>query len=75
MSFKDNDDRGSYEQYYLATVEMKYDNVMVDGRNLFDQPVKIDYKRYDNIRKISTGQADDYTVRCLLELSLFLKIL
>ena len=65
MSFKDNDDRGSYEQYYLATVEMKYDNVMVDGRNLFDQPVKIDYKRYDNIRKISTGQADDYTVQCL----------
>ena len=65
MSFKDNDDRGSYEQYYLATVEMKYDNVMVDGRNLFDQPVKNDFETYDNIREISTGQADDYTVRCL----------
>ena len=34
---------------------------MIDGRNLFEQPIKNDLKTYDNIRKISTGQGDDYT--------------
>ena len=41
-------------------------NVMVDGRNFFDQPIKNDLKTYNNIRKIATGQGDDYTTGCLL---------
>ena len=40
---------------------------MIDGRNFFDQPVKNDLKTNDNIRKIGTGQGDDYTNRCLLD--------
>ena len=44
---------------------------MIDGRNLFDQPINDDLKTYDNIRKIATGQGDDYTTG----LSLFQKIL
>ena len=39
---------------------------MIDGRNFFDQPIKNDLKIYDNIRKIATGQGDDYTTGCLL---------
>ena len=34
---------------------------MIDGRNIFDQPIKNDLKVYDNIRKIETGQSDAYT--------------
>ena len=34
---------------------------MIDGRNLFDQPINDDLKTYDNIRKIATGQGDDFT--------------
>ena len=40
---------------------------MIDGRNFFDQPIKNDLKTYDNIRKIATGQDDDYTTGCLLD--------
>ena len=40
---------------------------MIDGRNFFDQPVKISLRTYDNIGKISTGQRDDYTTICLLD--------
>ena len=40
---------------------------MIDGRNVSDQPVKNDIKTYKNIRKIATGQADDYTTSCLKE--------
>ena len=55
----------SYGEYYLPNVEVKdYINVMIYGWNFFDQPIKNDWK-YDNIRKIATGQRDDYTTRCL----------
>ena len=33
----------------------------------FDQPVKNDKITYGNIRKIPTGQGDDYTTGCLLD--------
>ena len=33
---------------------------MIDGRNYFDQPINNDFKTYENIRKIATGQEDDY---------------
>ena len=52
-------------------MEIKDYNVVIDGRNFFDQPIKNDLKTYDNIRKIATGQGDDYTTR----LSIFKKIL
>ena len=39
----------------------------------FDQPIKNDLKTYDNVRKIATGQGDDYTTRCLLDYPYFKK--
>ena len=46
---------------------MKDCNVMIEGKNFFDQPVKNDKVTYENIRKMSTGQGDDYTTGCLLD--------
>ena len=46
---------------------------MIDGRNFYDQPIKNDLKTYGNIRKIETGQSDDYTTGCLLDCSYFFK--
>ena len=40
---------------------------MIVGQNSFDQPVKSNVRTYDNIRKISAGQRDDYTSGCLLD--------
>ena len=34
---------------------MKECNVVIHGRNFFDQPVKNNLKTYDNIRKIAIG--------------------
>ena len=44
---------------------------MIDGKNFFDQPIKNNLRTYDNIRKIATGQPDDYTSGCLLEYNYF----
>ena len=46
---------------------------MTDGKNLFDQPIKSDIKTYDNIRKITTVQGDDYPTGCLLDYNYFIK--
>ena len=40
---------------FLPTVEIKDYDVMIDGKNVFDQPVKNDRILYDNVRKIETG--------------------
>ena len=73
LSFKDDDGRESHRQYYLPTVEIKDYDVMIDGRNFFDQPIKNDLKTYDNIRKIKKGQGDDYTTGWLLNYPSFKK--
>ena len=41
-------------------VERKNYNVVIDWKNVFDQPVKIDLITYENIRKNATGRGDDY---------------
>ena len=54
-------------------MEIKDYNVMIDGRNFFDQSIKDDLEIYDNIRKIATGQGDDYTTGYLLDYLYFKK--
>ena len=46
-------------------------NVMINGENLFDQPIKDNKVTYKNIRKIATGRGDDYTTGCLLDYPYF----
>ena len=58
MLFKDDYGRKSHKQYYFATMEIKDYNVMMDGKNFFDQPIKNDLKTCGNIRKIAAGQGD-----------------
>ena len=72
MSFEDGDGRKCHKQYYLPAVEVKAFNILIDGRNFFDQAIKNDLKTYDNIWKSSTSQGDDYT-GCLLNYLYFKK--
>ena len=40
---------------------------MIDEKNFFNQPKQDNKITYENIRKISTGQGDDYITGCLLD--------
>ena len=40
---------------------------MIDRQVEIDELVKNDLRTYDNIRKIATGQGDDYRAGCLLD--------
>ena len=44
---------------------------MIDGQNIFDQPVTNNLITYDSIGKIATGQGDNYTTGCLLDHNFF----
>ena len=65
LSFENESDRTAYMRYYLPKVKTKDYNVKIDGKNFFDQPINNDTKTYENIRKIATGQGDDYRTGCL----------
>ena len=45
---------------------------MINGEKFFDQPIKNNKVTYENMRKIATGQGDDYTTDCLLDYSYFM---
>ena len=73
LAFKDDAQRISRKRYYIPNVEIKDYNVMIDGKNFFDQPINSMIKTYENIRKITIGQGDDYTTCCLLDYTYFKK--
>ena len=71
LSFENENDRTPHPTYHLPKVEIEDKNVMIDGRNFFDQPINGMNKTYENIRKIATGKGDDYTTGCLLDYPYF----
>ena len=67
LTFEDYAQKTSSKRYYFPNVEIKDCNVMIDGKNLFDEAIKNNKATYENIRKSATGQEDDYTTGCLLD--------
>ena len=62
-----------FKKYFLLRVKIEKYSMEIDGRNFYDQPINDSIKQYDEIRKISTGQGDDYTTGCLLDFAYFEK--
>ena len=62
-----NSKRFKTRRYYLPKDVIDNYNVIISGRNFCDQPVDSDIKRYEEIRKLTTGQGEDYTTGCLLD--------
>ena len=63
----------SHKRYFLPRIEIKNYNIEIDGTNFYDQLINDLIRQYDEVRKISTGQADDYTTGCLLDFLYFEK--
>ena len=62
-----------FKTYFLPRVKIENYNIEIDGRNFYDQPINDSIKQYDEIRKVSAGQGDDYTTGCLLDFAYFSK--
>ena len=59
------------KKYFLLRGEIKNYNVLIDGRNFYHQPINDLIKQCDEVRKVSTGQGDDYATGCLLDYTYF----
>ena len=55
-------ERNSYRKYFLPRVNVTKYNVLTNGWNSYDQPNNEQIKTYDDIRKIPTGQGDEYNI-------------
>ena len=73
LPFNDTDDgankveRNSHRKYFLPRVNITNYNVLINGNNLYDQPVNSQIKKYAEIRKVSIGFGDDYSTGSLLD--------
>ena len=63
--------RNTFSNYYVPNVEIKDFNVLIDGKRLFDLPVKNEEEAYEKIVEISNN--NDYTTGNLLDFVYFRK--
>ena len=64
-------ERNSHRKNFLPRVDITNYNVLINDRNLYDQPINDQIKKYNEIRKIAPGQGDHYTTECLLDYQYF----
>lgn len=55
LSFEDNVHRKRHTDYFLQTVEIKSFNVMINGRNLFENTKKKPARTFEDVKKIATA--------------------
>ena len=63
--------RDNHIKYFHPIVDITNYNVLIDGRNFYDQPINDSIKQYNDIRKTATGQGKDYTKGGLLDYQYF----
>ena len=72
MSFSRNsntDNRDYFSDYYAPNFEIKDFNVLIDGINFLDLPVKNEEETYEKIVEMSNN--NDYTTGNLLDFAYF----
>ena len=57
----------SNKKNFFPRAKIKNFNVLIDGRNFYDQPIHDLIKQYDEVRETSIEQGDDYTTVCILD--------
>ena len=71
LSFENEESRTSFSKSYVPKVEIKHFNVLIDGKSLFDVPVKNKEEAYEKIMSINKN--NDYTTGNLLDHEYFSK--
>ena len=56
--------REGYRKCFLPRVDIKKYNVLIDGRNFYDQAINSQIKKYDKVRKVALEKGDDYPTGC-----------
>ena len=59
--------RYSRRVYYLPRNDLNKYNVIIDGRNFYDNPIESDIEKYRELKKVMIGKGEDYTTGSLLD--------
>ena len=65
--------RDDQQKYYLPRIDLNKYNVIIDGRNFYDNPIESDIEKYRELKKVMTGKGEDYTAGSLLDFNYFYK--
>ena len=63
--------RNGQRKYYLPRIDLEKYNVIIDGRNFYDNPVESDIEKYRELKKVMTGKGEDYTTGSLFGFNYF----
>ena len=63
----------SQQKYCLPRNDLNKYNVIIDGRNFYDNPIESDIEKYRELKKVMIGKGEDYTTGSLLDYNYFLK--
>ena len=58
-------------KYYLLRISLNKYNVIIDGRNFYDNPIESDIEKYRELKKVMIGKGEDYTTGSLLDFNYF----
>ena len=65
--------RDGRTKYYLPRIDLKKYNVIIDGRNFYDNPIENDVEKYRELKRVMIGKGEDYTTGSLLDFDYFKK--
>ena len=65
--------RNGQRKYYLPRIDLNKYNVIIDGRNFYDNPIESDIEKYRELKKVMIGKGEDYTTGSLLDFNYFKK--
>ena len=63
--------RNGQRKYYLPRIDLEKYNVIIDGRNFYDNPIESDTEKYIELKKVMIGKGEDYTTGSLLDFNYF----
>ena len=63
--------RNGQQKYYLPRIDLEKYNVIIDGRNFYDNTIESDIEKYRELKKVMTGKGEDYTTESLLDFNYF----
>ena len=63
--------RNGQQKYYLPRIDLEKYNVIIDGRNFYDNPIESDIEKYRELKKVMIGKGEDYTTGFLLDFNYF----
>ena len=63
--------RNGQRKYYLPRISLNKYNVVIDGRNFYDNPIESDIEKYRELKKVMIGKGADYATGSLLNYNYF----